>query len=241
MNKKSLLIAGIVVLILVGSSFLMAFLSSLKEPPKIKKAITVKKYVQTKKVAYNDILTHVIAYGRVETAQSLDLVSEVSGRMYAGKVRLKVGQNFKAGDLLFYIDDKEPSLTLKSQKSNFLRDIAGILPDLKIDYAESYDIWQNYFSQLEIDKDLPPLPDSKTEKEKTFLATKGIYSTYYIIKSAEERLKKHWYYAPFDGSITEIVMETGAFINSGTRIGRIMRKGFHELKVAVETKDIPWI
>lgn len=219
----------------------MSFLSSLKEEPKIRKAVEVRKYVETQPVKYEDIQTHVVAYGRVETAQSLDLLSEVSGRMYEGKVRLKAGQNFKAGDLLFYIDPKEPSLILKSQKSNFLRDIAAILPDLKIDYAESYDVWQDYFSRLEIDSDLPPLPDSKTEKEKTFLATKGIYSTFYTIKSAEERLKKHWYYAPFDGSITEIVMETGAFVNPGTRIGRVMKKGFHELKVAVETRDIPWI
>ncbi|XOV95335.1 MAG: efflux RND transporter periplasmic adaptor subunit [Bacteroidota bacterium] len=41
--------------------------------------------------------------------------------------------------------------------------------------------------------------------------------------------------------MSEIVLETGAFVNPGTRIGKIMRKGYHELKVAVETKDIPWI
>ncbi len=241
MNKRPLLIAIIVVLILVGSYFLMAFLSSLKEEPKIRQAVEVKKYVETQAVKYQDILSYVIAYGRVQTAQSLDLLSEVPGRMHQGKARLKAGQNFKAGDLLYYIDSTEPSLILKSQKSNFLRDIAAILPDLKIDYAESYELWKNYFSMLEITKDLPPLPPSKSEKEKTFLATKGIYSTFYSIKSAEERLKKHWYYAPFDGSITEVVMETGAYVNAGTRIGRIMKKGYHELKVAVETRDIPWI
>ncbi len=241
MNKKPLIISGLVVIILGGAVAMMAFLSSLKEPPRIRKAPEVKKYVRTEAVKYEDILTHVIAYGRVETAQSLDLFSEVSGRMVEGKVRLKQGQNFKKGDLLFQIDATEASLTLKSQKSNFLRDLAAILPDLKIDYPESFDIWQQYFSKLEIEKDLPKLPASQSEKEKTFLATKGIYSTFYTIKSAEERLKKHWYFAPFDGSFSEIVMESGAFVNSGTRIGKIMRKGYHELKVAVETKDIPWI
>lgn len=241
MNKKPLIISGLVVIILGGAVALMAFLSSLKEPPKIRKVPEVKKYVRTEEVKYEDILTHVIAYGRVETAQSLDLLSEVSGRMYEGKVRLKEGQNFRRGDLLFQIDATEASLTLKSQKSNFLRDLAAILPDLKIDYPESFEVWQGYFSKLEIEKDLPPLPEFQSEKEKTFLATKGIYSTFYTIKSAEERLRKHWYYAPFDGSISEIVLETGAFVNSGTKIGKIMRKGYHELKVAVETKDIPWI
>jgi len=241
MNKRYWLVSGLVAVLFFGSIGMMMFLSSLKEEPVIKKAPASKKYVATKTVQYEDIKTNVVAFGRVETAQSLDLLSEVSGRMYEGNVRLKEGQSFKKGDLLFYIDAKEASLTLKSQKSNFLRDLAAILPDLKIDYPESYDRWQDYFSKVEIDKDLPDLPDSNSEKEKTFLATKGIYSTFYTIKSAEVRLKKHWYYAPFDGSISEVVMESGAFINPGTRIGRIMRSDFHELKVSVETKDIPWI
>lgn len=219
----------------------MIFLSSLKEEPLVRKPPEVKRFVRTEQVKYQDILTHVVAYGRVQTAQSLDLLSEVSGRMHEGKIRLKEGQNFKKGDLLFYVDATEASLNLKSQKSNFLRDLAAILPDLKIDYPESFDSWQVYFSSLEIDNDLPELPASQSEKEKTFLATKGIYSNFYTIKSAEERLRKHWYYAPFDGSISEIVLEEGAFVNAGSRIGKVMRKGLHELKVAVETQDIPWI
>ncbi len=241
MNKRTLVISVIVIVILAAAVSLMAFLSSLKEEPRVRKPPEIKKYVRTEKVKYSDILTHVIAYGRVETAQSLDLLSEVSGRMYEGKVRLKEGQDFRKGDLLFYIDDTEASLSLKSQKSNFLRDLAAILPDLKIDYPESFQTWQEYFSTLQIDEDLPMLPESRSEKEKTFLATQGIYSNFYTIKSVEERLKKHKYYAPFDGSISEVVLETGAFVNPGTRIGRVMRKGYHELKVAVETKDIPWI
>ncbi len=47
-----------------------------------------------------------MAFGRVQTAQSLDLLSEVSGRMFEGQVRLKEGQNFRKGTLLFYIDDE---------------------------------------------------------------------------------------------------------------------------------------
>ncbi|XOV94534.1 MAG: hypothetical protein ACFHWX_07475 [Bacteroidota bacterium] len=154
MNKKSLIISGFVVIIVGGAIAFMAFLSSLKEPPKVRKPPEYKKYVRTAPVHYEDILTHVIAFGRVETAQSLDLLSEVSGRMYDGKVRLKEGQSFKQGDLLFYIDPTEASLILKSQKSNFLRDIAAILPDLKIDYPGSYDIWNTYFTKIQIDKDL---------------------------------------------------------------------------------------
>lgn len=241
MQSRQLIIVLTIIVILGGSFTGALVLSEQKEAPDKKKIAKAVRYVKTEPVKYSDIATSVVAFGRVETAQSLDLLSEVGGRMYEGNIRLKAGQNFRKGTLLFYIDDEEAELNLKSQKSNFLRDLAAILPDLKIDFDESFDSWQSYFSNVNIDKDLPELPKNKNEKEKTFLATKGIYSSYYSIKSAESRLKKHRYYAPFDGSISEIVMETGAFVSPGTRIGKIMRAGAHELKVSVETKDISWI
>ncbi|MEP4533706.1 MAG: HlyD family efflux transporter periplasmic adaptor subunit [Cyclobacteriaceae bacterium] len=241
MNKRQFVIVGVALAVLVGSVLLSGFFSSLKEEPEFRKPPVPKKYVKTDPVMYSDIKTSVIAYGRVQAAQNVDLLSEVSGRMYAGSVSLKQGQSFKKGALLFYIDDQEASLNLKAQKSNFLRDIAAILPDLKVDFNDNFDAWNNYFNAIDIDKNLPGLPESRSEKEKTFLATRGVYSTFYSIKSAEVRLQKHRYYAPFDGSITEVNMESGSFINPGTKIGKIMRSDALELKVSVETKDIAWI
>jgi membrane fusion protein, multidrug efflux system len=231
----------IALLILLGSGAASFYFSEQKEEPEAKKLIKAKKYVKTAPVIYSDIKTNVLAYGRVQASEHLDLLSEVSGRMFEGKIRLKAGEKFTKGTLLFYVDDTEAQLTLKSQKSNFLRDIAAILPDFKVDYSTSFENWSSYFSSIDIDKQLPAMPKPKSEKEKTFLATKGIYSNFYSIKSAEARLEKYRYYAPFDGSVTEVVMQTGAFINPGTRIGKIMKTGALELKVAVETKDVAWI
>ncbi len=241
MKKRQLIIIGVTLVVLAGSIGLNQFFASQKEPPKERPVVEVKNYVKTRPVEYKDIETNVFAYGRVQSAQSLDLLSEVSGRMYEGNVRLKEGVSFKKGTLLFYIDDTEAKLNLSSQKSNFLRDLAAILPDLKIDYSDNYDKWREYFSKIDIEDNLPKLPEVKSEKEKTFIATQGLFSSYYTIKSAEERLSKYRYYAPWDGSITMVNFQTGAFINPGTSIGQIMRSGIYELKVAVETRDIPWI
>lgn len=241
MNKRQIIISVLTIIIFGGSIGLMYFLSTLKKEPEAKPRVEIKKYVKTQAVNYSDVQTEVRAFGRVQTAQYLDLLSEVSGRMYEGNVRLKEGSRFRKGDLLFRIDDREASLNLKSQKSNFLRDLAAILPDMKLDFESNYKPWQDYFNGIDIEKDIPSLPKSTSEKEKTFLATKGIYSNYYTIKSAEVRLGKYKYYAPWDGSISEVGFETGAFINPGARIGKIIRSGTHELKVNIETRDIPWI
>lgn len=241
MQKRQWFILAIGVLIFGGAIGMSMFFAGQKEVPESKKPPVAKKYVSTTPVSYENIQTYITAFGRVETAQSIDLISEVSGRMFEGSVRLKEGQRFRKGALLFYIDDREEALTLKSQKSNFMRDLAAILPDLKIDHSESYAQWDAYFKAVSVEEDLPELPKAKTDKEKTFLATKGIYSTFYTIKSAEERLRKYRYYAPFDGSITVVNQESGAFVNPGVSIGTIIRTGLHELRVAVESKDIPWV
>ncbi len=241
MKKRQIYILGAAILLVASAVLLNQFFASQKEEPDTKRPPEVKKYVRTNAVHYEDVPTNVLAFGRVQSSQYLDLLSEVSGRMYEGQARLKEGTRFQKGTLLFYIDDTEAALTLKSQKSNFLRDMASIMPDMRIDFADNYAQWEAYFNSLDISSDLSELPKVKNEKERTFLATKGIYSTFYTIKSAEVRLKKHRYYAPFDGSISEVVVESGAFINPGTRIGRILRTGLLELRVAVETKDIAWV
>ena len=227
--------------ILFISIALSMLFSSQKEAPKIRKPVVKIKYVKTKGVKYKPVKTYVVAYGRVETAQLLDLLSEVSGRMFEGEIPLEEGEFFTKGTLLFYVDDRESALNLKAQKSNFLKDLASILPDLQLDYRNNYSVWENYFNSLNIDKRFPKLPLTVSLKEKIFLSTKGIYSSFYTIKSAEIKVQKHKYYAPFDGSISEMLIESGSFVNSGTRIGRIIQTGVYELKVSVSSRDIAWI
>lgn len=241
MKKRQFIILGVSFAIIVGSFFLSYVFSGMKEVPEKITPPQPKRYVKTATVSYEDVDTDIVAFGRVETAQTLDLLSEVGGRMFQGRVRMKEGVNFRKGDLLFQIDDTEAELSLKAEKSTFLKDLAAILSDLKVDYQDNYDNWYQYFSTIDINKDLPTLPDLKSDKEKTFLATKGIFSSFYNIKRSEVRLKKYKYYAPFDGSFSEIVFESGSFINPGVKIGKIHRTGVHELRVNVDTKDIPFI
>ena len=218
----------------------MFFAGMKKKPPKV----TVKvqpKTVNVKPVVYTNIETSILSYGRVTSSHPIDLIAEVSGIILPGRVSLKEGQDFKKGSLLFRIEDSEARFDLKSQKSNFLRDLATILPDLKIDFPDSYPQWNSYFGSIDIDKTLPELPPYKTDKEKTFLATKNILSNYFNIKREESNLRKHLIYAPFSGSFSQVFFEPGAYVNPGNKIGRIVRSGKLELQVPVEASDIVWV
>ncbi len=239
--KRKLLIVGSVAAILGISFFAMDFLSSHKEEPERKVVAETKRFVKTSLVSYRDIPTELVAYGRVRSALPLEISAEVSGKVLQGDVPLIAGQRFAANALLFKIDDTEARLRLQASKSSFLKDLAGILPDLKIDFSESYPAWQAYFNQIETDKPLPELPKHRNNQEKTFLATKNIYNTYYTIKSTEINLEKHEVRAPFEGTISEVFLQIGSFVNPGTKVAKTLKTSTLELSVAVEPADIQWV
>lgn len=241
MKLRQVIIVSIGILILVSAFLISGVLSDMKEPPKVEEPKEIKKYVQTSPVQYRSIPTEIVAYGRVETAESLDMIAEVGGRMTSGSVVLKEGQSFRKGALLYKIDDTEARLNLQSDKSNFLKDLAAILPDIKIDFSDNYEVWSAYLNAIDLNKDLPELPKHTSAKEKTFLATRNIFGSYYSIKSKEANLKKFRFYAPFEGSISLVNLQSGSFVNPGSNIGKLLRSNKLELRVDVNTSDIDWI
>ena len=241
MNKRQIIITSIGLAILISSYVISKILGGMKEPPRKQIPIEAKKFVKTAAVVYGDVNTWITAYGRVETARQLDMIAEVSGRMREGAVSLKEGQSFRKGSLIYSIDDTEARLNLSAQKSNFLREIASILPDLKIDFSDNYQAWDDYFQSIDIEKELPVLPNFKSTKEKTYLATRNIFSNYYTIKSAEANLRKYRFYAPFEGSISNVNLQSGSYVNPGNNIAKLVMSNNLEIKVSVDLRDIVWI
>lgn len=240
MIRKISVVGGVLGILLL-SFFAMDFLSSQKEEaekPPVKEA---KRYVRTENVAYQPIDTEIDVYGRVASSLPLDITSEVQGKILNGDVPLKDGQRFRKGQLLFRIDKTEREYSLKGLKSSFMRDIAGILPDMKIDYPDSYPAWQAYFEGMDVDSPLKELPSPKNSQEKTFLATKNILNSYYSIKSQEVNLKKHEVYAPFSGTISQVLMQVGGFANPGAKVAKLLQTSSLELRAGIEASNAKWI
>ena len=242
MNWRKLLInLGLIILVIAISYFIMQYLQGLKTTPESRPREAAKLYVRAEKVAYADNWAEISATGRLSSQQEVDLSSEVQGQILPGNVLLKEGANFKKGNLLVKIFDEEAKNNLKASKSRFMNGIAGILPDIRIDFPESYDKYVAFFNSVEIDKPLPALPKTDSDKEKVFLASRNILNDYFSIKSAEVRLGKHKLYAPFNGTFTNVYMEVGSVANMGSRIASMIRTDKLELSVPIETQDIYWI
>ncbi len=242
-QKHSYMIVTIVaILILLGFSYqVMAYLMGLRAEPELQSPPKVVRKVVARPAAYETITSPVIADGRVVSTQEIVVTTEVRGKILAGDVPFKKGQSFRKGDVLLRIFDKDTEFTLRSSKSSFLERIADILPDLKVDYPESYSNWMAFFQSIDITEDLPDLPLPQSEQEKIFVTSRNILTTYYSIKSAEITLDKYVITAPFDGAFTGVQMEVGAVASPGASLASIIRTDILEVEVPVKANNAIWI
>lgn len=241
-NKKTFFIRLAVALVLIVLAGLLVKKLATKAPEKQRPPLTTRtQYVDIQQVKYQDYKTTIDGLGKIISTQPIDILSEVAGKIEKGEVTLKKAIRFNKGALLFKIENTESLLNLKSQRSNFQNAVALILPDMKLDFPERFDTWNNYFNQIEIDKNLPQLPDAATQREKTFLASRNLGGQFYTIKSQEERLNKYQVYAPYSGIIQQVFTDAGSVANPGTRVLNIRKTNGLELELPIRKEDIQWV
>lgn len=241
MKERQVIIIIAIVMILGISVGGMVVLGNIKEEPEKAKKEVTKKYVLAQKVKYSKTESNIIASGRLESQDYFDLSTEVQGKILKSNVPLKKGQNFRQGQTIVRIYNKESILNLKARKSRFLNSVANLLPDFKVDYPNSYSKWQDFFSKIDLDHNLPELPQVDSEQEKIYLASRNLLSDYYTIKSEEERLRKYVIRAPFSGSFSEVYIHSGSVANPGSRIATLIRTDKLELEVPVNEYGAKWI
>jgi len=239
--RKVTFIVVALILLLGGSAALSKLFISLKPEPPRRPDVELKRSVKAESVKYSEIISPLAIEGRVVSGSEVMLVSEASGKIEPGSVRLRKGTSFRKGQLLAEIYKDEVELALKARKSRFLTTMTSLLPDLKIDYPEHLDAYEMFFRAIDMEEDLPEMPVIKDEKLKVFLASRNVLSEYYGIKQDEKRLERHSLYAPFNGTFTYVNFEVGGYVNTGGQIARMIRTDQIEVEVPVPNEDSRWI
>jgi membrane fusion protein, multidrug efflux system len=228
-------------LILVFGFVTMRVLFSFKKEPEKREVVIQPKIVETEVVSLSDVPSEIIAFGRLMSAQPVILYSEVSGIIEKGTIPFQPAQPFKKGDLLLKIDDRQIQLDLNSAKSDLLTALAQVLPEIKIDFPEEFEVWQQYFDNCGFQAELCQLPETKNQKIKLYLSRFNVFKLYFQAKNLEIILSKHNYYAPFDGSIVSADLRVGSTARPGTKLGEIINLEKMEVEVQVSSQDIQWI
>lgn len=198
-------------------------------------------YVKTDKAHVSDHDLTIKGNGRIGSSRNVVLIAEVQGKLLPGNTELKSGASFNKGAFLFGIDDTEMRLRLQSRKSGFLTMLATSLPDLKIDFPEEFKRWEAFFESIDVKETLPELPEIKSVKGKTYLASKNILGEYYSIKADEKTLSNYKIYAPFAGNFIDVFTELGTVVNPGSQIARIIQTGSMEVEVPLSVSEVHYL
>jgi multidrug efflux pump subunit AcrA (membrane-fusion protein) len=238
MKSKVFLIPFIIIVVSIIIMFLLFSFRS--DPPKIPASPSVK-IVDIEVADLRDIESQITGLGRLTSALPLVLFSEVSGTVMEGTIPFQPAQNFSKGDLILKIDDRQIQLDIKSAKSDFLNALSSVLPEIKIDFPAEFEVWENYFNKCDVYSALPPLPETENQKIKLFLSRFNVYKLYFNVRNLEIKLEKHFFYAPFAGSVISADLRVGSIVRNGSRLGEVINLDKLEVEIPVPAEDILWI
>ena len=139
--------------------------------------------VNTEIIEFRDLDLEITGNGIVESRSILDVVSEVSGMIEYAKNNIKNGTYVEKGEVVVKVDSREIENNLFSLRSDFINAIALLLPDLKVESEQLYSKWSDYFSSIDIHRNIPPLPEISNVQEKIKLSSRQIFSKYYAARN----------------------------------------------------------
>lgn len=233
MRKIVSIILGI--LLMAGAFYLAKYLIDNKKKPKPKFEKIVKT-VFVEDVVNKDIPIIITTSGNLTAKRKIELYAEVQGVLKVASKEYKAGTNYAKGENIIRINSDEFYANLQSQKSNFYNSLAAIMPDIRLDYPNEFQKWQNYLNSFDINKTTPKLPETNSEKEKYFISGRGINTSYYNVKNLEVKLGKYNLRAPYKGILTEALVTPGTLVRPGQKLGEFIDPSVYEMEVSVNAE-----
>ncbi len=228
------------IIILAFGIYLLIFLSSMKKDQKRRKHHGFIRTVQTQTVKYDRIQPLIESMGRVYARERITITPEVSGIVIKDKFKMQKGVQFKKGQTLFSIDQRQAFNTLQTITSDLQNALALLLPELKTELPDAYTSWQYFFDALSAHS-IPKLPDTQSQREKLLAMRFNIFKLYYTTHNQRLILDKHTIRAPFDGTIEESTIFPSSMVKAGVGVGTVTRTDEMEIELPLTQKDAPFV
>ena len=151
MRKIIIVLAGFA--LIAGGYLISNFLRDSKKAPKhtIEK---VEKAAYVEIVQNKSIPIHISANGNLTAKNKVELYSEVQGILQITGKDFRPGVSYKKGQSILRINSEEHTANLQAQKSSLQNLIASIMPDIRLDYPDSFDRWSAYLSSFDLQNSL---------------------------------------------------------------------------------------
>lgn len=233
--RYSIIAILLIVVAIIGSNFIMKF----KQVPEPFTPDEVEKVVSVEKVTLQNLKSEIQLLGIIQSANKIELFAEQSGILK--NEQFKEGKFFKKGEVILSLDGEEFHQNVKAQKGELIMRVSQLIPDIKIDFPEEFNTWENFLNQIDLHKKLPAIPSLNNPKLKRFVAGKGLLNLYYSIEGLEKRLDKFTIEAPFDGVVTEVNVQKGTLVRLGQKLGEFIAVNSYELESEVSVNDLDYL
>jgi len=195
-----------------------------------------------KLVAYHDLQADSVAIripidGPVQALNKIEIYSEVTGIVKSNARRFEEGQSYRKGEVLLAMDNSEAESAYRSARSNYFSLVSQVLLDIKLDFPDRFDTYYQYLQDLSKNQSLIDPPSEKNAQLKLFLSGRNLYSSFQNAEAARIRLSKFEISAPFNGVVTEAMVESGQLVRAGQILGEFIGKGRYEMISSVSPEE----
>ncbi len=224
----------------LGALKYFGVLAGSKKQPEQRNEVNITSVIQAPATLKNAAVT-IQSNGTLTAKNKMDIVSRTQGVFKGGDRAFRSGVYFNRGDVMISIDNDEYMANLRTSRAQLLQAITSILGNLKFDYPEAFDKWNNYAQSFDINRPLTDLPQTSSEREKSFINVQNIVTQYYNIKAQEVQASYYQIRAPYNGILRENLVDKGSMINGGQKLGTFIDPSVYELEVKINPNELKMI
>lgn len=229
--RKIIVSAGCI-LVVFGLVFLInRKIGEKKTTPTPKVTVIKNALVKTLFVKNEEIIPSITVQGKVNPSEVVKVALEGKGTL-GSSLLLKKGTKFRKGQTIVYVDDVQSKSNFKSLLANYEKNLTQIMIDIEVEHPDELSKWKSFRSSIKAGL-LVELPSSSNNKLNNLLSSKGIFKEYYDLKAIQATVSKRSYRAPFNGVITETMVQVGSFVNGNTVVCEIIPSNKREVSFSV--------
>ncbi|MEO6597630.1 MAG: efflux RND transporter periplasmic adaptor subunit [Planctomycetota bacterium] len=221
-----------IVALVVGAALAM-FIKSRQKEPIVAPPPARGPLVRTQLATATDLRIDVETQGTIEPFRTVELSSQVAGRIVATSPALRAGGFFASGDVLVEIEATDFQLAIVQQDAAVARAELRLLQE-RAEADAAVRAWQ----QLEGNRPADPLV---TRQPQILDAEKALAAAKASLERSRLDLDRTKVRAPFAGRVRSATAETGQLVSPGQRLAVLFDLAFVEVRLPIPVADAAFL
>ncbi len=205
-------------------------------PPEVKrfkKKDQAEMLVQTQSLKPQNYLVKIRRIAQVQSAVDSQLVAEVGGKIVEVSEKFNVGGQFKQGEVLLRLDDRDYQNDLAISRAS-LTEAEQALVEEEAQGEQAATAWKLSGRTGTPDARVLRIPQLKAAKAKVISAKANVNKS--LLKLQHTRIQ-----SPFDGFIVEQSVNIGQVVSTGATLAQLKTTQFPELRIALNQRELAFI